>query len=129
MAAILGRKLILEWGGIEIPGVQEKSVNRNGEPVDITSDDDDGWQRLHDEAGLNNIEISVSGVSKSEALAADWFEGSRTKTLSVTRTDTGSEVSGTFFLASYNETGSHEEAVTFEATFQSSGPVTFIGYS
>lgn len=129
MAALLGRKILLEWGGVEIPGVQEKGINRNGEPVDLTSDDDDGWQKLHDEAGMNSLEISVSGVSKSEALASDWFEGSRSKTLELTNSITGSVIAGTFYLASFNETAAHNEAVTFEATFQSSGPVTFTGYS
>lgn len=129
MAATLGRKILLEWNGYEVPGVQEKGINRNGEPIDITSDDDDGWQRMHDEIGVSNVEITVSGVSKSEALAADWFEGSRSRTLTLTNTVTGSEISGTFVMASFNETGTHNEAVTFEATFQSSGPVTFTGYS
>jgi predicted secreted protein len=129
MAAKLGRKVLLEWGGIEIPGVQEKGINRNGEAVDITSDDDDGWQRLHDEAGMNSVEITVSGVSKSEDLAADWHAGTRTKLLEITNSLTGSVLAGQFFMASYNETATHNEAVTFEATFQSTGTVTFTGYS
>jgi predicted secreted protein len=97
--------------------------------VDITSDDDDGWQRLHDEAGMNSVEITVSGVSKSEDLAADWHAGTRTKLLEITNSLTGSVLAGQFFMASYNETATHNEAVTFEATFQSTGTVTFTGYS
>lgn len=129
MVEKLGRKLIVEWGGIEIPGCREKGVNRNGEPVDVTSDDDDGWRKLLDEAGQNQVDITVSGVAKDPALAADWHAGTRTRVLSVTDSVNGGEISGSFYLASYNETGTYNEAVTFEATFQSTGPVAFTGYS
>lgn len=129
MAAKLGRKLLLEWGGEEIPGVREKGVNRNGEPVDVSSDDDAGWRKLLTEAGQNQIDISVSGVTKSHALAADWHAGTRTKTLELTDTVSGAVITGEFYLASYNETGVYNGAVTFEATFQSSGEVDYNNYS
>lgn len=129
MAATLGRKILLEWEDEEIPGVREKGININGEPVDLTSDDDNGWRTLHDEAGQNQIDITVSGVTKSHALRADWFAGTRTKTLEITDSTNGGVIAGEFFLASYNETGTYNEAVTFEATFQSTGAVTYTGYS
>lgn len=129
MAAKLGRKLLLEWGGEEIPGVREKGINRNGEPVDISSDDDAGWRALLDEAGQNQVDISVSGVTKSHQLAADWHAGDRMKTLEITDTVSGAVISGEFYLASYNETGTYNGAITFEASFQSSGVVSYNNYS
>ena len=129
MAAKLGRKLLLEWGGEEIPGVREKGINRNGEPVDISSDDDNGWRSLLTEAGQNQVDVSVSGVTKSHQLAADWHAGTRTKTLEVTDTVSGATISGTFYLASYNETGTYNGAVTCEASFQPSGAVDYNNYS
>lgn len=129
MAAKLGRKLLVTWGGTPLAGVREKGVNRNGEPVDVTSDDDNGWRTLLTEAGQNQIDISISGVSKNPDLRADWHAGSRTKTLEITDTITGEETTGTYFLASYNETGSYNGAVTFEATFQSTGAQALNDYS
>jgi len=37
----------------------------------------------------------------------------------------GGDISGNFFLASYDETGAHDGAVTFTATLQSSGAWTY----
>ena len=37
----------------------------------------------------------------------------------------GGTISGNFYLASYEETGSHEDAVTFSASLQSSGSWTY----
>lgn len=126
---MLGRKIVLEWGDEEILGVREKGVSCAGEPVDLTSDEDNGWRTLlANEAGQNQIEISISGVVKSNALRADWFAGTRTKTATIRYPD-GGEVSGTFFLASYNETGPYNDATTFEGTLQSSGEITYTNYS
>jgi len=128
MAAFLGRKVIFEWGNEEIPGVREKGINQNGEPVDLTSDDDDGWRKLHDEAGQNQLDVTISGVTKSNALRADWYAGTRTKAMTLTYPD-GGVIAGEFFMASYNETGTYNGATTFEAAFQSTGAVTYTGYS
>ena len=127
---MIGRKVVFEWGGSEIPGVREKSATLNGEPVNITSDEDDGWQKLDEsgEAGENNVEISLSGVTKNDVLKADWFAGNRTRTATF-QYPNGSAITGTFFLASYTEGLPYNDAATFEATFQSNGVVTYAAYS
>lgn len=125
---MLGRNITFEWGDEEIPGVREKSIANAGEPVDVTSDEDNGWRKLLTESGQNQIDITVNGVTKSNALRADWYAGTRTKTLTITYPD-GGAISGTFFMANFNETGPYNDATTFEATFQSSGEITYTNYS
>lgn len=124
MAAYAGRKVKLEWGGAEVPGVREKGVTLNGEAIDITSDDDDGWRELLDEAAENQVDISLSGVTKSKVLMTDWFAGNRTKAATLTYPD-GEVISGTFRMSTYSETGTYNDATTFESTLQSTGVVTF----
>lgn len=124
MTAAVGRALALEWGATPVAGVREKSIALNGEPIDVTDDDDDGWRALlADEAAQNEVTISVNGVTKDDTLRAAWF-GTRTSAMTVTFPD-GGTISGNFFLQSYTETGAYNDAVTFEAEFQSSGIVTY----
>jgi TP901-1 family phage major tail protein len=124
MPSFLGRKVELTWGGAEIPGVREKGISLNGEAIDVSADDSLGWRELLAEAGENQVNVSVSGVTRSAALNSDWFAGTRTKAVEITYPD-GGVIAGNFFLASYSDTGPYKDATTFEAELQSTGAVTF----
>lgn len=129
MAAHAGRAINFEWKAGEIAGVRQKSIAINGEPIDITSDENNGWRTLLlDAPAQQQVDISVSGVTKSSVLKRDWFQGLRDGECRFEYPD-GSVISGTFLLISYTDTGAYNDATTFEATFQSSGPVVFIPYS
>lgn len=121
-----GRKIVVTWKGERILGVRERSIQMAGEPVDLTSDDDDGWRRLADENGAaqDNVDVNVSGVTKSTKLKDDWMARDRTGTLTIDY-PTGHQLTGTAVLVNYTDTGPYNDAVTFEATFQFSGPVVY----
>ena len=123
-----GRKIKFAWGGAtptnEIPGVREKSIALNGEAIDVTGDDSNGWREVLEEAAENQVDISISGVTRNDALKQDWFAGTRTKAVTITYPD-GAVLAGTFFLATYTDTGPYNDATTFEAELQSSGAVTY----
>lgn len=124
----LGRKIVLTWGNDEIPGVREKGIKLNGSPIDVSADEDDGWRSLLTEDGENNVEISISGVTKSPHLKADWFAGTRTKAISVVWPD-GREMAGSFHMSTYSDKGPYKDATAFETTLMSTGVVTFTPYS
>lgn len=130
MTAFVGRRIILLWGGDEIPGVREKGIKLDGAPIDVSSEEDGGWATLLSGGDVSErkVEISLSGVTKSQHLKADWFAGTIEKAISITYPD-GREMSGTFQLSSYSEKGPYKDATTFEATLMSSGMVTFTPYS
>lgn len=119
----LGRKILFTWNGSAIAGVREKGIAIAGEPINVSDDDSDGWRELLDEAGENTIDISLSGVLKSEALITDWVNGDRVRAASLTYPN-GRVISGDFFLASYNETGTYNDATTFEGSLQSTGEIS-----
>lgn len=124
-----GRDIDFEWNSAELLGVREKGISLNGDPINVTSDEDDGWQLLlADVGGEDKVEVSISGVTKSEVLKTDWFNRTRTRSVEITYPN-GSVLSGTFFLASYSDTGPYNDGTTFEATLQSSGEVIFTPYS
>lgn len=131
MAARVGRQVRFYYGGNspadEILGVREKGVELNGEPIDITSDEDAGIRTLiANLSAQDEVNLSVSGVTKDQRLKAAWFSNpnSRTQTVTLVYPD-GSSISGTFFLSSFSETEPYNDATTFEASLMSSGVVTF----
>jgi len=125
MVGFIGRKIALTWDGAAIAGVREKGIALNGEPVDVTDDASDGWRELLAEAGEHQVNVSLSGVTKSDALKEAWFDvADRIKAVTITYPD-GGVLSGNFFLATFSETGPYSDATTFEAELQSTGPVTY----
>ncbi len=128
MAAAAGRQVTFLWGDespqVEIPGVREKGIELNGEPIDITSDDDNGWRSLLSIAAESQVNINISGVTKNARLKVDWLNGDRLQQVTINWPD-GGILTGTFFLASMTETATYNAAMVFEAALQSSGIVTY----
>lgn len=122
MAADVGRNVAFTWGGSAVAGVRAKNVSRNGAAVDVTSDENEGWRTLLDEAGQNEYSISLSGVTKSDVLALAWA-GTRVAEVVITFAS-GRTITGDFYLQSYNESAPYNDAVTFDAELLSTGEVT-----
>lgn len=121
----VGRKVILTWDAQQIPGVREKSAAINGEPIDVSADDSNGWRELLDDPSEQMVDVSLSGVTKSGLLRTASFNSTgRIKAVTITYPD-GGVISGDFYLASYTDTKPYKDAMTFEATLQSTGPVTY----
>lgn len=132
MSGMKGRAVIIRRNNVNLAGVRTKSITINGSPVDITTDDDDGVRKLMDQPGQLDVAISVSGVMLNEQLISEslnttdrvlqthflfaGLEGSPTNTFGF---------SGDFFLASLKFNAEYQGAVTFEADFQSAGPVAY----
>lgn len=128
MVANVGRTIGVYTGEpmaeVLVAGVRQKSANHAGEPVDITNDDSSGWRQVLDTPTVNQVDIPVSGVLVNDVLRAEWYSGTRLKRRVFVYPD-GGELSGMFYLNGYNETGEHDGEITFEATFISSGVVTY----
>jgi predicted secreted protein len=125
MAARIGRKIKFRWNGAEIPGVREKGVTLAGEAVDVTADDSNGWRELLADPAEQQVEISLSGVTRTHTLKADWFNATRTRPAEI-EYDDGAKIIGTFYLSNYSETGVYNDAATFEATLMSTGVISYI---
>ncbi|RMG71932.1 MAG: hypothetical protein D6711_14235 [Chloroflexi bacterium] len=109
-----------------IAGCQTKSVSWAGEPIDITSDDDSGYRTLLDGAGTESLDISFDGVTKDTTMRTRGFNSGGTTQYSDFKIvfPNGDSITGTFNLTSYEENGTHNDAVKFSATLQSSGQWT-----
>lgn len=120
-----GRLVALTWDGSPLGGAREISVTYNGEPLDVSDASSEGWRELLAVSGEISVDITVSGITKSAVLKTDWFAGTRTKTLVVTYPTGGGSFTGSFMLAEFSEGVPYKEASTYEATFQSTGEITY----
>lgn len=126
MAAAKGRDLLVKKGSTVLAGVRTKGISINGEPIDITSDDDDGYRTMLADAGTYSVDLSVEGITKDDTLVAIIMAGGSLMLTDITIDyPNGKTLSGSFFLNSVEETGTYNEAVTFSASLQSSGTFTY----
>lgn len=126
MAAISGRKLRIKRGSTAIAGARTDSITINNEPIDITSKDDAGWRTYLADAGVRSLDCEVQGVTTDSTFlalavgtASALLEAYTLEVLGI------GSFSGNFYLASFALTGEQADAVTFTATIQSSGAITF----
>jgi predicted secreted protein len=125
MVASAGRQVTFTWNGAAVLGVREKGISLNGEPINVTSDEDSGWRTLiPDVPNEDQVEVKLSGVSKDTRLKVDWFARTRTRAAVFTFPN-GDVISGTFMIATFSEGVPYNNAITFEATLMSHGAVTF----
>jgi predicted secreted protein len=140
----IGRAVAVKIGTVYVATARTKSFTINNEAVDITSGGDKGIQRLLVRAGQKSVEISIEGLEdlSKTGLPTSLFKfaldngidgTSLMKAVSfefyLTNVQSGTNkpdiiLTGDFFLASYQQSQGYNEAVTFSASFNSSGLVT-----
>lgn len=127
MAKQLGRKVTIKIGGNVIAAARTKNLTINNEPVNVTTDGDDGIQTLLAEPGEKAVSVSVEGLGDQTALV-DVALGD--DLIEAVEFDYGTfTISGDFFQASYTEGQPYNDAITFTAEYQSSGAVLRSGAS
>lgn len=126
MAANVGRELIVKRGSTVIAGLRTKSISFNGEPIDITTDDDSGYRTLLGDPATLSIDMSVDGITKDNSLRNTALSGGTLLLTNINVTfPNGDTITGDFYLASVEESGAYNDALTFSASFQSSGAWTY----
>lgn len=124
MSAAIGRALVIKREGTKIAAVQEKSIAVNNEPIDVSSDDDEGVRKLLEDSSTRTIDLNVSGLLFDDTLAAKALSGTGLIETYQIVYPSGMVVEGEFRFNSYESSGSFNDAVKFSATFQSTGSWT-----
>jgi predicted secreted protein len=117
-----GRTVEFEWGG-DTYCAREINTTFNGEPVNITDGCSDGWQELLDEDGETSVQIELAGIYKVPTLRTAKLTRDVQKPGTLTWTSEGATITGTWSLGAYAEGAPYNDAITYTATFMSSGPV------
>lgn len=125
MTASVGRAVVVEMGTESLASVlRTKTINFNGELVDITTDGDNGWMTTIDEVfASNNISMTLDGVLKDDVLTDMAFTGKQ-NTFTVTVAGLFS-LDGTWqFQPGFNIGAPYNGESTFSGTLQSVGEIT-----
>lgn len=128
MAEDVGRNLQLKKGSAVIAGLRSKTFAWNGEPVDITNDDDSGFRTLlANSRGNEFIDVSFEGVSTDATLKDIALNPNTSKQLNdiTLEFQDGGWISGNFNLVNLEITGPYQDAITFSGSLQSSGAWTY----
>jgi TP901-1 family phage major tail protein len=133
MAAQKGGELLMKIGSgspvtyATIGGLRSTSITLNDESVDITNKDNSGVRTLLANAGVQSMTVSGSGVftdSTEEGLLRTAFRKATFDQYQFVIPDFGS-YTGTFQVSSLEYAGEYNGEVTYSATFESSGTITF----
>ncbi len=125
MAANVGRKLLVKRNGATIAGARTKSVTVNNEPIDVTTDDDSGYRTLLEAPGQQQIDLSVEGLTKDDALKQAAIEGTTLIEPYTIEFPSGATVEGDFRLNNIELGAEYNAAITFTAEIQSTGAYTY----
>jgi TP901-1 family phage major tail protein len=126
MAGANGRALIIKWDGVTVVGVRTRGYTITNDYVDVTTDDDSGWRTLLANPGLRSMEVTVGGISSDQVLIAEVMKANITgEPLTTELPTTTGTLAGTFLCSSFEQTGEHDGAVEFSATFMSNGAITY----
>lgn len=105
-----------------IAGAREDSLSGENGEIDITNKDSSGFRELL-AGGTKSISLTVSGVMDDNVLLQEFFDG--TITNYEIDYEGGSKIAAAFQVRSFENTGAHDDAVTFSGTLESSGTITF----
>jgi TP901-1 family phage major tail protein len=111
-----------------VAALKSKTLTFNNDPIDVTTDDDDGFRKyIDDRSGMRSCDIKCEGVYKDRAQLMELADSEAAVTLRFIipgTTTLGLQVDGTFKVTGMELGAAMEEGVTFSATFASSGTYT-----
>lgn len=134
MAAQKGKLFLLKAGDGGAPetfttvaGLRATSFSVNGEEVDATTKDDDGWQRRLAGAGVRSVTITASGIVQDSAVEETLRARAFSQSLDNYQLtfESGDVLVGAFQLRRYERTGDFDGAEAFALTLASHGQPTY----
>ena len=121
-----GRQLVIRKDGEKVGGIQTKSFTIENEPIDVTTDDDNGIRKLlSDFAGTRSIDMNFDGMFKDELLVENAQNGTNFTDTWEIELPSGGMISCEFFFTSLEVSGEHEDAVEISGEAQSADEWTY----
>lgn len=130
MAKAPGRLAAIKKNSVVIGGVKVSTIKWAGESIDVTDRDSSGIVELLAAVKSQQITLDVEGLAKDSTLRDIAFDTAAAKLLTditfvfadaLAAKDT---IAGNFFITSYEEGNPDDDAVSFKASFVSSGAWT-----
>ena len=127
---IVGRKIKMYKGDAStgiLFAAQTKSVTLNSESIDVTSDTDDGFRTLLCDPAVRSIDMGIDGILRQDDFLGTLLDPApQTFLEEYTLVIPGiGEITGDFFLGSFELGAPHAEGTTFSTSLSSSGAWVF----
>lgn len=127
MTATLGSSLKLMLGNsVFFSGVTSKKIKYNGDGIDITSDDDNGFRALLSASGTKSIDVSIEGIAKSSAIRGLIMNDTRLVSGVYILLATGERIEADFFISGYSEDYISDDVVKCSFDLMSTGLVQLV---
>ena len=131
MAAQKGKLVLLKadlTGGspqvfTTVAGLRTTTWTINGEDVDVTTKDDNGWQQRLSGAGVRSLSVSANGIfqdTSGEETVRQWAFDQSINLFQLTF-ENGDRLECRFQISNYERTGDHDGAETYSLTLSSDG--------
>ena len=111
-----------------IAGLRTTTWTVNGEDVDVTTKDDDGWQQRLSGAGVRSISISANGIfqdSVVEETVRGWSFDQTINWFLITF-ENGDTLECQFQISNYERTGDHDGAENYSLALNSHGTPNYV---
>ncbi len=111
-----------------IAGLRTTTWTINGEDVDVTTKDDDGWQQRLSGAGVRSISISANGIfqySAVEEIVRGWSFDKTINWFLITF-ENGDTLECQFQISTYERTGDHDGAENYSLSLNSHGTPNYV---
>ncbi len=129
MAKQAGRLATFKVGAATIAGVRVLGLTWNGGAIDVTDQNDSGFQTFLDGVlATDTLELTVEGLEEDGVLRKRALKsGQAEKFLSDAEFafPNGDKITGNFVMTTYTEGSPYDNAETFNATFVRNGSHTF----
>ena len=111
-----------------VAGLRTTTWTVNGEDVDVTTKDDNGWQQRLAGAGVRSIAVSANGIfqdSAAEEVVRGWAFDQSINWFQLTF-ENGDRLESQFQISNYERTGDHDGAETYSLTLASHGAPNYV---
>jgi len=111
-----------------IAGLRTNTWTVNGEDVDVTTKDDDGWQQRLSGAGVRSITVAATGIfqdSGVEEIVRQWAFDQSINWFQITF-ENGDRLECRFQISNYERGGDHDGAETYSLTLNSHGAPAYV---
>lgn len=111
-----------------IAGLRTTTWTINGEDVDVTTKDDDGWQQRLSGAGVRSVNISASGIFQDSVVEETVRGWAFAQTINwfLLQFENGDTLESQFQISNYERTGDHDGAETYSLTLNSHGTPSYV---
>lgn len=111
-----------------IAGLRTTTWTINGEDVDVTTKDDNGWQQRLSGAGVRSLSVSADGVFQDTTVEETVRQWAFDQTINwfLLTFENGDSLECQFQISNYERTGDHDGAENYSLTLNSHGTPNYI---